>query len=110
MARDYFYIVGNDVAVRKSGRVRQQEIFDGPHNTEEEAHGVAKDIVVAGEYEVLAFDTPTRDVARQQYNHQLATKIGAGAATANKFRLQPKGTTTKDLLKKEKDDAWGKND
>jgi hypothetical protein len=110
MARDFFYIVGNDIAVRRSGKVKQQDCFDGPHNSEEEAHEVAKQIVVAGEYEVLPFDTPSRDVARQTYNHNLALKIGAGAATANKFRLQPKGTTTKDLLKQEKDDAWGKND
>lgn len=108
MARDYYYIVGNDCAVRKSGKVRQQEIFDGPHNTEEEAHDVARQIVVAGEYKVLPFDTPSRDVARQQHNHNLSLEIGAGAATANKFRLQPKGTTPKDILKAEKDAAWGK--
>ncbi len=110
MARDYYYIVGTDCVVRKSGKTRQQDIFDGPHNTEEEAHEVARQIVVTGHYEVKTFDTPSRDVARQTYNHDLAFQVGAGQATCNKYRLQPKGTTAKDIRKAEKDAAWGRNE
>jgi hypothetical protein len=106
--REYFYIAGNDCAVRRSGKVKQQEVFDGPHNSPEDAHSVAKDMIVAGEYDVLTFDTPDRDKARQQYNHNIALKIGAGAATANKMKLQPTGTSQKDVVKREHDDAYDK--
>ncbi len=110
MAREYFYITGNDCAVRRSGKVKQQEVFDGPHNSPEDAHGVAKDLIVAGEYEVKMYETPDRDKARQMHNHELGLKVGAGAATANKMRLQPKGTTQKEVTKREHDEAYGRFD
>ena len=53
MARAYYYITGTDCAVRKSGSVRQVELFDGPHSTPEAAHEVARQMIVAGNYEVV---------------------------------------------------------
>jgi hypothetical protein len=81
------------------------ELFDGPHNSEDEAHQVAQQIVVAGNYEVLPFDTPSRDHARQMYNHNLSLSVGGAAAVTNKYRLQPK---QKDITKQESDAAWGR--
>lgn len=105
--REYYYIAGTDVAVRKSGKVRQQPVFDGPHRTEEEAHDVARRIIVAGHYEILAFPTASRETARQMYNHQLAMQVGAGSAVVNKARLIPKRERVDDktIMRNE---AWGK--
>jgi hypothetical protein len=112
VARDYYYIVGTDTTIRqRSGKTVSVPCFDGPHNTEDEAHDVARTLIVAGSYEVLPFPTPSRDTARQTYNHNIAsgaggqTPVGAAKALEPKFRLQPKG---KDGIKAEKDAAWGR--
>src|SRR4030042_4119246 len=100
----FFYIAGTDCAVRRRGKVKQQEIFDGPHSDEGEAHEVARQLIVAGDYEVISSPHKQRDLARQEYNHSLGLKVGACTAVGNKYKLKPK--TDADLEKDESKSAW----
>lgn len=113
---EYYYIVGTDTAIRRSGRVVQQPVFDGPHTDESEAHTVAGQLIVAGNYEVISSPHKTRDAARQEYNHQLAVggmggaPVGAGGALVPRYKLKTDKRTplaeAKYQQKVEKEQAW----
>ena len=107
---EYYYIVGSDCAIRRSGKVVQQPVFDGPHNDENDAYTVASRIVVAGEYQVISSPHGNREKARQEFNHEQALEGGAGKALVNRWRLEPKKRSdlaaAKAQRKLETEQAW----
>lgn len=105
---EYYYIAGRDTAVRRSGRVIIQDVFDGPHADEADAHSVAASMIASGDYKVIASPYRDRERARQTYSHDLALStdggrpIGAAAAVGNKHKLRSEKQSTKD----ERKSAW----
>jgi hypothetical protein len=105
---EYFYIAGRDTAVRRSGRVVIQDVFDGPHPDETEAHSVAASMIASGDYKVISSPYRDRERARQTYSHDLALStdggrpVGAAAAVQSKFKLRTEKQSTKD----ERKSAW----
>ena len=115
MAIEFYYIVGKDCAIRKSGRVSVLDVFDGPHSDESEAHSVAASMIASGDYRVIASSYRDRERARQTYNHEFALSstdsgkpVGAARAVQNKYRLREKPVSERQRIKSERDAAWGR--
>ncbi len=51
---EFYYIVGRDCAVRRTGKTVIQDVFDGPHADESDPHTVATSIIATGDYKIIA--------------------------------------------------------